>query len=153
MTRSWVPGRNVRTVTDDLSRPLPRSVVSIVPSRSISCWNRRRTSQRHEKATGLPGVRSRNLETQTRHAPAKDKYRPVSGPRKTHKNDITSTEPVLSVTRAVKEMFTKAVEYRQYRLITTSKRYDDDVANELHNTAETTTVQSKDKTFSRKYSM
>lgn len=48
------------------------------------------------------------------------------------------------------ELFTDAVDYRNYRFITKSTRYDADVASMLNRLTKRTDVQMKDQIFNRK---
>lgn len=56
----------------------------------------------------------------------------------------------VKVIKLVYELFTNAVHYQNYRLIKNSKRYDDDVTNELNKITKKSAVQMKDQTFNDK---
>lgn len=54
------------------------------------------------------------------------------------------------VIKHVNKLFADAVDYRNYRLIKKSTRYEDDVANKLNKMTKKTAVQMKDRTVSAK---
>lgn len=75
---------------------------------------------------------------------------PKKEPTSSRSTDHLSSDSSLKVIQPKNHLFSSAVDYRSYRLIKTSARYDDDVGNELRGMTKKVSVQIKDRKFTEK---